>query len=371
MVVAHLTLGRGSPGRWVGPEGERGYRVHVADDRRPTVLALRALQIGDLLVAVPALRALCRAHPEHRLVLATSAALAPLVERVGGVDLLLPTPDPTAVPWSDRPEVVVNLHGTGPQSHRALDALNPGRRIGFRCRDAGPGWEGPAWDTVAVAHPHERARWCALLEAVGIPADADDLRLPSPTLAGSTHTGSARAASTADVSPAPVLVHPGAAYGAKRWPVERFAAVAAALDGPQTPVLVTGSGGEGDLAVAVAHGAGLPVDRVLAGRTDLGALCDLVARAGLVISGDTGIAHLASAYRTPSVVLFGPVDPAQWGPPADGPHVALAQPATRRGERFVDEPDPALLAIGVEEVLAAAAAVSGARTARTGGTTPR
>ena len=331
------------------------------DDSRPTVLVLRALQIGDLLVAVPALRALRRAHPEHRLVLATSAALAPIVERIGAVDLLLPTPDPTAVPWPGAaPGVAVNLHGTGPQSHRALDALNPSRRIGFRCGDAGPGWEGPAWDTVAVAHPHERARWCALLEAVGIPADADDLRLPSPPPAGRTRTASAQAAPTAEVSPAPVLVHPGAAYGAKRWPVERFAAVAAALDGPRTPVLVTGSAGERDLAVAVARGAGLPVDRVLAGRTDLGALCDLVARAGLVISGDTGIAHLASAYRTPSVVLFGPVDPAQWGPPADGPHVALAHPATRRGARFVDEPDPALLAIGVEEVLAAAAAVVGA-----------
>ncbi len=334
------------------------------DDSRPSVLVLRALQIGDLLVAVPALRAVRRAHPEHRLVLATSAALAPLVERIGGIDLLLPTPDPTAVPWPGAtPNVAVNLHGTGPQSHRALNALNPRRRIGFRCGDAGPGWEGPAWDTVAVAHPHERARWCALLEAVGIPADADDLRLPSPACAGSTDTGSARAA--------PVLVHPGAAYGAKRWPVERFAAVATALDGPRTPVLVTGSAGERDLALAVARRAGLPVDRVLAGRTDLGALCDLVSGAGLVISGDTGIAHLASAYRTPSVVLFGPVDPAQWGPPADGPHVALAHPATRRGDRFVDEPDPALLAIGVEEVLVAAAAVSRTRTARTGGTTSR
>jgi len=145
----------------------------------------------------------------------------------------------------------------------------------------------------------------------------------------------------------------------------------AAVDGPQTPVLVTGSAGERDLAAAVADGAGLPPDRVLAGRTDLGGLCDLVARAGLVISGDTGIAHLASAYRTPSVVLFGPVDPAQWGPPADGPHVALADPATRRGERFVDEPDPALLAIGVEEVLAAAAGVVGAGTTGTRGPTPR
>ena len=370
------------------------------------MLALRALQIGDLLVTVPALRALRRAHPEHRLVLATTAALAPLVDRVGDIDVLLPTPDPTAVPWPDAaPDVVVNLHGTGPQSHRALDALNPRRRIGFRCRDAGPGWVGPAWDTVAAVHPHERARWCALLESVGIPADADDLRLPSPDRAGPpragsglvssdrpgieqdrpgrtgpghtgpVRTGSAHASSTggrsAGESPAPVLVHPGAAYGAKRWPVERFAAVAAALDGPQAPVVVTGSEAEHDLAAAVARRAGLPVDRVLAGRTDLGALCDLVARAGLVISGDTGIAHLASAYRTPSVVLFGPVDPAQWGPPAEGPHVALAHPAARRGARFVDEPDPALLAIGVEEVLAAAAAAAGAGPAGSRGSTPR
>ena len=71
------------------------------------------------------------------------------------------------------------------------------------------------------------------------------------------------------------------------------------------------------------------------------------------------------------MVLFGPVDPAQWGPPTDGPHVALAHPAARRGERFVDEPDPALLAIDVEEVLAAAASVDGVDGARTGGTTPR
>jgi ADP-heptose:LPS heptosyltransferase len=121
-------------------------------------------------------------------------------------------------------------------------------------------------------------------------------------------------------------VHPGAAYGAKRWPLDRFAAVTAALDGPATPVHVTGSAAERALAEAVAHGAGLAAHRVLAGRTDLAALCDLVARAALVVSGDTGIAHLASAYRTPSVVLFGPVDPA----------------------------------IGVDEVLAAAAAVRAA-----------
>jgi ADP-heptose:LPS heptosyltransferase len=314
-------------------------------DDRPTLLVLRALAIGDLLVAVPALRALRRACPDHRLVLAAPATLAPIVDRIGGVDVLLPTPDPTTVPWSGgAPDVAVNLHGTGPQSHRALDALGPLRRIGFRCAAAGPGWTGPEWDVVAAAHPHERARWCALLSAAGIPADPDDLRLlPAP----SPRPG-----------PAPVLVHPGAAFGAKRWPADRFAAVAAALDGP---VLVTGSAPERPLAAEVAARAGLHAARVVAGTTDLGQLCDLVAGAALVISGDTGIAHLASAYGTPSVVLFGPVDPAQWGPAPDGPHVALAHPARRHGARFADEPDPALLAVGVDEVLAAAFAVRRSR----------
>ena len=70
-----------------------------------------------------------------------------------------------------------------------------------------------------------------------------------------------------------------------------------------------------------------------------------------MVSGDTGIAHLASAYGTPSVVLFGPVDPAQWGPPAAARTSRSPAPRHRRGARFADDPDPALLAIGVEEVL--------------------
>ncbi len=304
------------------------------------MLALRALGLGDLLVAVPALRALRRAFPEHRLVLAAPAGLEVLAEPVGAA--LLPTAGPEAVAWTGpAPDVAVNLHGAGPQSHRALDALRPRRRIGFAPSGwDGPGWDGPAWTEDGV---HERERWCALLAAHGVPADPDDLLLGTGTGDG------------------PAVVHPGAAFGAKRWPADRFAAVAAALDAPGSPVLVTGSAAERALAFEVAERAGLPADRVVAGRTDLGQLCDLVAGAALVVSGDTGIAHLASACAVPSVVLFGPVDPAQWGPPAGGPHVALAHPARRRGARFADEPDPALLAVAVDEVLAAAAAVRGRR----------
>ena len=53
----------------------------------------------------------------------------------------------------------------------------------------------------------------------------------------------------------------------------------------------------------------------MAGRTDVVQLAALIARAGRVLCGDTGVAHLAPAFGIPSVVLFGPVPPSEWGPP--------------------------------------------------------
>jgi ADP-heptose:LPS heptosyltransferase len=103
----------------------------------------------------------------------------------------------------------------------------------------------------------------------------------------------------------------------------------------------------------VADLAGLPDGSVLAGRTDLTTLAALVAAADLVVCGDTGVAHLASAYRTPSVVMFGPVAPSRWGPPADGPHTVLWK-GDGTGDPWGDDVDPALLALGVDEVVAAA-----------------
>jgi ADP-heptose:LPS heptosyltransferase/uncharacterized protein YjbJ (UPF0337 family) len=296
----------------------------------PRLLAYRALGLGDLLTGVPALRALRDAFPDHHVVLAAPAVLAPLAALTGAVDEVVDTP-PLGVPAVEGGDVAVNLHGRGPESHRAILAAGPARLIAF----AAPGvpWSGPEWR----AGEHEVRRWCRLLGESGIPADPTRLDLPPPP--------------PDPVARGATVIHPGAASAARRWPAERWAAVAAAERRAGRRVVVTGSPAERPLAAAVARGAGLDPADVLAGRTGLLDLAAVVAAAGRVLCGDTGVAHLATAFGVPSVLLFGPTPPEEWGPPRErAQHVVLHR--GRRGDPHGDAPDPGLMEIAVEHVLA-------------------
>ncbi|GAB2810175.1 glycosyltransferase family 9 protein [Lentzea nigeriaca] len=275
------------------------------------ILVLRALGLGDLLTAVPALRGLRAAFPRAEITLAAPEWLRDAVDRIEAVDRLLPTRELAPIAF-DRPDLAVNLHGKGPQSVERLLATRPRELITYEGRD---------WPVGR----HEVLRWCDLLQRNGIRCDQDDYRLRP-------------VGDRADR----IVIHPGASTGARRWPVERYAAVARALD---SEVVVTAGPGERDLARWVARD---PFSGTLA------QLMDLVATARLVICADTGVAHVATAYGTPSVLLFGPVPPRLWGP-RRGPHQVLWHGET--GDTFADEPDPGLLRITVEEVLDAVGGV--------------
>jgi len=300
---------------------------------RPVALVLRALGVGDLLTAVPALRALRRALPRHVVVLAAPPESRPLVDLVDAVDLVHPARGLAPLEHPP-PDVAVNLHGRGPASHRLLAGLRPRRLVGFRNDELG--LDGPQWNETE----HEVARWCRLVgTTLGGDPDPGDLRLRMPAVPSE--------------NPGAVVVHPGAAYPARRWPAERYAVVAADLARLGCRVVLTGSPAERDLADQVRRLAGLPAESCLAGRTTLAELAALVASARLVVSGDTGVGHLASAYGTSSVLLFGPTPPSLWGPPGDGPHVVLWHGSGSR-DPHAARPDPALLAIGPDEVVRAA-----------------
>jgi ADP-heptose:LPS heptosyltransferase len=299
---------------------------------------VRALGLGDFLTGVPAYRALRAAYPGYEIVLAAPPRFAALAALTGAVDRVLPTGELQPVPWpGPPPAVAADLHGNGPASHDLVRAVGAPVTMMY-ASPANPRVDGPWW----AAEEHEVTRWCRLLGWWGIPADPGALRLAPP-------------ARPPRVSAA-VVVHPGAASGSRRWPAARFADVARAMAALGLPVVITGNQVERALAEQVAQAAGLGREAVLAGRTGLAGLAAVVAAASMVISNDTGIAHLAVAYGIPSVTLFGPVSPALWGPPRDSPrHLALWKgTGTRPGDAHGTQPDPRLLRIEVGEVLEAA-----------------
>jgi ADP-heptose:LPS heptosyltransferase len=353
-----------------GPGGQaRGLR-------EARVLVLRALGLGDTLTAVPALRGLRRLYPGRRLVLAAPAAPGALLRSCGVVDDVVPATglDGPAPGAGLGPHLAVNLHGKGPQSHRLLLAGRPDDLVAYPCPPllrAGPGWHEPE---------HEVLRWCRLVDDAarragrGRVCRADELRLDLPGSAGPVPA-------PADLPAAEpyAVLHPGASTGARRWPAARWARLAAAIEASGLPVVLTGGAGERPLVRRVATAAGLPAARCTAGALELPELASLVAGAALLVCGDTGVAHLGAAFGTPSVLLFGPVPPSRWGPLADPERHAVLWhgefgaalpgrlpgrlPDQRgRGERC----DPALLRIGVDEVLTAVRRLEPATAGRAG-----
>jgi ADP-heptose:LPS heptosyltransferase len=311
------------------------------------ILVLRALGIGDLATAVPALRGLRRAFPDRALALAAPAWLAPLVELVDGVDRLIPCDGiegPAPLPVEGRPELAVNLHGSGPRSHRRLAAAGPRRLWAFACPPADHP-DGPPW----IDDEHEVRRWCRLLAWYDVPADPEELDLHRPP--GSRMPIGAS------------IVHIGGKDPRRRWPPDGFATVARALDRLGHDVLITGSAAERHVADYVAGRADLAAGAVLAGRTDLSDLAALVAGARLVVSTDTGVGHLATGYGTPSVLLFGPEPPRRWGPPPQRWWHRVIWHEELAGRPFEPGPGggthPALAATSADDVIAAAVEVDG------------
>ncbi|MEV6279540.1 glycosyltransferase family 9 protein [Nocardia sp. NPDC051832] len=298
-------------------------------------LILRARGLGGLLTALPALRGLRAARPHHRLVLAAPGWLRPIVDMTGCVDELHATPILGDLRWNAPPPTsAVNLHGPGPEGLADLYATDPEQLITYRHPDF-PLVLGPDWPDGR----HETMRWCTLLESAGIPTDPGAIELDPPpeALGQRTH----------------VVLHPGANSPARQWPAERFATVASRLRAAGHPILVTGTATELPLARYVAEHAGLPANSVVAGELTVQQLAATVAGAALVVCGDTGVGHLATAFGTPSVLIFGPNSPADSGPPPErSAHIALW--AGQLGDPHAPEPGPGLLQVSAMEVIDAA-----------------
>ncbi|MDQ6827146.1 MAG: glycosyltransferase family 9 protein [Candidatus Eremiobacteraeota bacterium] len=305
-------------------------------DARPSVVILRPLGLGDFLTGLPAYRAVARAFPNHHKVLAAPVVFQPLARLCGGIDELVDTlPLLPVHPRLRHADVAIDLHGKGPESHRILLAAQPRRLIAFENALIAESTGQAQWNQ----DEHEVARWCRLLIHNGIHADCEDLDLQLPTVPVSKPGKGA------------TLLHPGAASESRRWPIERWIEIARAEQRRGHRVVITGSHHEIARARRIAQRAAIPQKNVYAGRTTLAQLASLVANAARVVCGDTGIAHLATAFRIPSVVLFGPTNPKHWGPPQSRSYHQVLWHG-EIGDPHAESVDCGLANITVEQVLA-------------------
>ena len=247
------------------------------------VVAFRPSGLGGFLTAVPAFRALQTEFGEDRVVVAAPRSLWPLAG-LAGTNLVNAEPGEALGSGLRRADVFVNLQDRGPDSTRLALGTRPLRLLAFE-HSAVPETAGmPRWRS----GEGEAERWCRLLSESGIPADPEDVRLPMPAF------------DAPEIARGATVLHPGPG-----WPAERFAEVARSEIDAGREVVVTGGPGEVGLANEIARRVHLSRDAVLAGRTDLLRLAALVAYAGRVVCGDSGVGHLANAFGTPSVTLLG------------------------------------------------------------------
>lgn len=296
------------------------------------IAVLRGLYLGDLVAATPALRALRRGYPEAEISLIGlpwAAALAPHL--VPDIDRFIPYPgapgldgegDEAALQHFVREmqaedfDLAVNLHGRGPISTRLVASFGALCVAGF----VGGKGEYPVldvsvrWDT----EEHEGRKLLLLAEAAGGISDGEISRL---RVREEDYRRVGELLERKAGKPL-ALLHPGASVEEKRWPAEGFGRVARGLIRQGYVVAVTGSKGEREISSRVCELTPGAID--LSGKTDLSGLIGLVSRANLLISNDTGPAHLAYALRTPSVTVFGPsTDAGRWGPADRGRHAVL------------------------------------------------
>jgi len=146
-----------------------------------------------------------------------------------------------------------------------------------------------------------------------------------------------------------VLLNPGAGWGAKQWPADRYGTIARELAADGYTVRINYGPGEEDLANAVEASSEGSARSV---QCSLGELIALTRRASLFIGGDTGPLHLASALKVPVIALFGPTDPARNGPFGER-NIVLRKPESVTSHTRRAQPDPGLVRITTQEVLAA------------------
>jgi lipopolysaccharide heptosyltransferase II len=304
----------------------RRHRAPERGDPR-TILVMRGFGVGNLVLMTPTLLALHQRFPSARIDAITLESNRGFLERLDYVSRV----------WYLRDDTIAGflrslLAAFGPMLRARYDLfidfeqfarvsallgllLMIPRRIGF----AMPGKRREEAFTDVVPYPqhlHMMEGFYTLLAPLGMPLPADLAATPVATSAEEDRAVD-RVLTDGGIGAADrvAVIHPGtgANFILRRWPEDRFAAVADYLAGEGFRIVLTGTRGEAEVVERVAARMTRPALNTV-GRFSLGELLALLRRASLVMSNDTGPTHLAAAQGAPVVGLFGPNTPTLYGP---------------------------------------------------------
>jgi ADP-heptose:LPS heptosyltransferase len=300
------------------------------------IAVVRALHLGDMLCAVPALRALRAGYPEAHVSLIALPWARELAARLPAyIDEFEEFPSFPGIPerllepmrttaFLDRAQrtpfdLAVQLHGSGSHINEFVALLGARHTAGFALpNDVVP--EGGCFVTWPDQGT-EVERLLAIPRALGCPDEGTELELAVDD-DDRVAVRRALAESGTEGNEAYVCVHPGARFPSRRWPVERFAAAADAIAASGLRIVLTGTLGEAAITRAVREAMRAPcVD--LTARLTLGTLAAVVEGAALVLCNDTGMSHVAAAVGTRSVVVASGSEVARWAPSARDRHRVL------------------------------------------------
>lgn len=276
------------------------------------IAVLRAIGLGDLVTALPALEALRAAYPHAEIVLLGRQLYRELLAgRPSPVDRVEVVPPMEGIADRDGPpvsaevraefvqrmrgeqfDIVLQLHGGGGNSNALVREIG-GYTAGMRAPGA------PALDAW-MPYVYYQPEILRLLEAVALVRARPVTVRPRLSVTESDFVASRRALPETGWPLA--VLHPGASDPRRRWPPEKFAQVGDALAEEGLQVAVVG-GAEDDTAGRVVRAMHAGVTD-LAGRCSPTALVGTLARAAVVVGNDSGPLHVANAVRTPTVGVY-------------------------------------------------------------------